>query len=217
VIPVSLAPEPATFDRQVRQAGLSAIDELVGRAPRLRRRGPRRAKVADVESEIPADQFPPFWRKALNDMLVAYERRCAYLAMYFDPATGNPTIDHALPKSYAWDKVYEWSNYRLCAAIVNSKKGELLTLVDPFEVKLGWFELDLSYFLIERGTMAPSSMHAKIDATLPLLNQAECCQQREEYVAAYRAGDVSLRYLEFYAPFVASELRRQGQLARGDA
>jgi len=59
--------------------------------------------VADAEDKIPADKFPPFWRKALDDMLVRYARRCAYLAMYFEPATGNPTVDHALPKSYAWD------------------------------------------------------------------------------------------------------------------
>jgi hypothetical protein len=216
VIPVSLAPEPADFDGKVRRPGLSAIDELVGRTPRLSRRGPRRKKVADAEDEIPADKFPPFWRNALDDMLVLYERRCAYLAMYIEHATGSPTVDHALPKSYAWDKVYEWSNYRLCAAIVNSKKGELLSFVDPFNVKAGWFELNLSNFQVKRGTKAPRRRWGKIDATLPLLNQSDCVQQREEYVVAYREGHIGLAYLERRAPFIASELLRQGQLVRGD-
>lgn len=106
MIPVALAQEPAGFDKDVRQPGLSAIDELVGRAPRIRRRGPRRPKVA------------------------------------------------------------------------------------------------------------------KIDATLPLLNLRDCCLQRKRYVEDYRLGPgnkgIDLAYLEHRAPFIASELRRQGQLARGD-
>jgi len=70
-------------------------------------------------------------------MLVAYERRCAYLAMYIHHATGSPTVDHVLPKSTARDQIYEWANYRLCAAIINSKKGVLLTLVDPSSMTFG--------------------------------------------------------------------------------
>ena len=99
-------------------------------------------------------------------MMTAYDQRCAYLAMFIE-RTGAPTIDHVIPKSKEWDCVYEWSNYRLCTGIVNSKKGELLGLVDPIDVKIGWFGLDLTY-------------------------------------------------LEHRAPFIAHELRRQGQLMRGD-
>lgn len=217
MIPVSPAPEPADFDEKVRQPGLSAIDELVGRKPHRKRSGRKRAKVADVESKVPADKLPPFWRRALDDLLAAYGRRCAYLAMHFEPATGNPTVDHVLPRSCAWDKVYEWASYRLCSAIVNSKKGDLLSFVDPFEVQRGWFELELATFQIERGAAVPEACWTRIDATLPLLNQVECRQQREEYVIAYWDGDIAFRYLERRAPFIASELRRQGKLLPGDA
>lgn len=220
MIPVSLSPEPADFDAKVRQPGLSAIDELVGRVPRVKRRGPKRSKVADSESTIPADKFPPFWRDALDDMLDAYSRRCAYLSMYIHHATGSPTVDHVLPKSYAWDRVYEWSNYRLCAAIVNARKNDLLTLVDPFDVGLGWFELNLASFRVQRGASAPPVHRDKIDATLPVLNIRDCCKEREEYVHRYRLGPanrgIDLGYLEDRAPFIAFELRRQGQLLRGD-
>lgn len=106
MIRVVLAPEPHGFDEAVRQKGLSAIDELVGRAPRVKRRGRRRAKVATTEAGIPADQFPPFWREAIDDMMAAYEQRCAYLAMFIEE-TGNPTVDHVVPKSMAWEQVYE--------------------------------------------------------------------------------------------------------------
>lgn len=220
MIPVALAREPNDFDRRIRQPGLSAIDELVGRAPRLRRRGRRRAKIADTESKIPADKFPPFWRESLDDMMEAYEQRCAYLAMFIEE-TGNPTVDHVLPKSLAWNRVYEWSNYRLCTGVVNSKKGELLGLVDPVDAKAGWFELDLASYRVVRGASAPKPHHPKIDATLLLLNIRDCCAQRRRYVDEYRRGPgakgIDLAYLEYRAPFIASELRRQGQLVRGDA
>lgn len=220
MIPVSLAVEPADFDSKVRQPGLSAIDELVGRQPRVSRRGRRRKKIADTEGGIPPNEFPPVWRKALDDMLVAYERRCAFLAMYINHATGSPTVDHMLPKSSSWDLVYEWSNYRLCAAIVNSKKNNLLTIVDPFDVKPGWFELNLATFHVQRGASAPQSQWAKIDATLPVLNQQDCWKERKEYVYRYVLGPgnkgIDLAFLEHRAPFIAAELRRQGKLVRGD-
>lgn len=218
-MPVALAPEPASFNHNVRQPGLSAIDELVGRTPRLRRRGKPRKKIATTESAIPAGSFPPFWRQALDDMLSAYERRCAYLAMFIEE-TGNPTVDHVIPKSMAWNLVYEWSNYRLCASLVNAKKGELVNLVDPAQMHAGWFALDLVSYRVIRGWSAPAAQHAAIDATLPLLNLRDCCAQRRRYVEEYRRGPgargIDLPYLEFRAPFIAAELRRQGQLLRGD-
>ena len=60
----------------------------------------------------------------------------------------------------------------------------------------------------------------KIDNTLRLLNLRECWQQREEYVTRYQLGPgnkgIDLAYLKHRAPFIASELRRQGRLVRGD-
>ncbi|HEX8703918.1 MAG TPA: hypothetical protein VF815_34115 [Myxococcaceae bacterium] len=220
MIPVVLAKEPPEFDAKVRQPGLSAIDELAGRQPRLKRPGPKRKKLADKEQDIPADAFPAYWREVLPEMLVAYERRCAYLAMYIHHATGNPTVDHVLPKSYAWNQVYEWANYRLCAAIINSKKGALLTLADPFSIGPGWFVLNLNTLHVERGDAAPEAEWGRIGATLPVLNHRLCVQEREEYVRCYRlgpgAGGFDLAHLEYRAPFIASELRRQRQLVRGD-
>ncbi len=219
MIPVTLAPEPADFDAKVRQPGLAAIDELVGREPRLKRSGPRRKRVAETEAGISASTFPPLWRAALDDMMTVYEQRCAYLAMFIEH-TGNPTVDHVLPKSLAWDKVYEWTNYRLCTGVVNSKKGDLVGLVDPVESEVGWFALNLATYRVVRGERAPAPLREKVDATLPLLNLRDCCAQRRRYVTDYRLGPgnkgIDLSYLERRAPFIAAELRRQGQLVRGD-
>jgi hypothetical protein len=215
MMPVTLAPVPTEFDAKVRQPGLRAIAEMVGKpSPYPRTAGKKHAKVADQERDIPADAFPPYWREALPEMLAAYERRCAYLAMYIHHATGTPTVDHVLPKSYAWNHVYEWPNYRLCAAIINAKKGALLTLVDPFAIGPGWFSLNLTTLHVERGQAAPPAEWSRIDATLPVLNHKLCVDERDEYVRCYwlgaAAGGFNLAYLEERAPFIASELERQG-------
>lgn len=216
MIPVTAAREPAAFDATVRQKGLAAIDELVGRAPRVARPGPRRAKVADVEADIPGKHFPPFWRDALDDMLVAYERRCAFLAIYLEYGTGNPSVDHMVPKSRAWDRVYEWANYRLCAASVNSRKSDLQSIIDPFEIGDGWFRLELVAFQVIRGPHVAPAGEGRLDATLELLNADEFRRARQEYVEQYEQRHISFAYLQHRAPFVAAELRRQGCLHAGD-
>lgn len=215
MIPVALAPVPRDFNTKVRHPGLRAIAEMVGKpSPYPRTAGKSHQKIAVDEQDIPADAFPAYWRKALPDMLIAYDRRCAYLAMYIHQATGNPTVDHVMPKSYAWDQVYEWTNYCLCAGVINSKKGKLLTLVDPFTIGTGWFALNLDTMHIVRGPNAPPTELARIDATLPVLNQKPCVDERDEYVRQYwlgtAAGGFDLGHLEARAPFIASELERQG-------
>ncbi len=214
MIPVAPAPGPATFDDRVRQRGLAAIDELIGRKPRRPRPGPRRKPVAKRAEDVPARCFPDFWRLALDELLVAYQRRCAYLALYLEPATGSPSVDHMLPKSKAWDQVYEWLNYRLCASLVNATKGDRSDMLDPFEIGERWFGLELVGFQVVVGPDAPARQRAAIEQTIVGvgLNQPECCRAREEYVVRYQGGDISLAYLRQRAPFVAAELSRQGRL-----
>lgn len=125
-----------------------------------------------------------------------------------------------MPPASPWDQVYEWQNYRLCAGIVNSKKGSLLSLVDPFSIGRGWFVLNLFSLHVERGTEAPQAEWERVEATLPVLNHRLCVSERQEYLRCYQlgpgAGGIDLAYLESRAPFLAAELRRQGHLLRGD-
>jgi hypothetical protein len=218
MIPVKPAPEPPDFDRKVRQSGLAAIAELVGEPPPRSRPGPRRKAIASRRQDLPPDAFPTFWTHALEDLLERYQRRCAYLALYLEPATGSPTVDHMVPKSRAWDQVYEWRNYRLCASLINAKKSNQVGLLDPFEIGDGWFALELVAFQVVRGPKAPKARASKIEETIVALglNQQPCCSLRAGYVTSYEADDIKLHYLERRAPFVASELRRQGRLRTGD-
>src|SRR5687767_14386225 len=94
VIRVEPAPEPARFNATVRQPGLSAIAELVGEPPLVRRRGRRRARVAERREDLKGEDFPPFWTEALNDLCEAYRRLCAYTSLYIERVTGARSVDH---------------------------------------------------------------------------------------------------------------------------
>ena len=222
MIPVTQAPEPTSFRAHVRKRGADAIDRLLGK--QVKGRGGRKPKATYARAEdIPSHRFPAYWidprpsdgKSALDDMMEAYDQQCAYLAMRIERATGTPTVDHFVPKSRDWRLVYEWGNYRLSAACVNTAKG-VLDVVDPFKVGVGWFELDLDTFRVVRGASAPADEHTRIDRTLAILNQWECVMQRGQHIRLYRDRQIGLGALEYYAPFIAAEFRRQGQLNPGD-
>lgn len=222
MIPVAPAPEPNDFDARVRRKGLNAIAELVGEAPPRPRRGPKRNKIADSREEIPSEAFPPYWRDVLPEMLDSYRRICAYLALYIEHATGSPSVDHVVPKSKAWNRAYEWSNYRLACSLINSKKNNLELALDPFSIAAGLFALEFTELQVVAGAGAHGNARHQVVATIETLglNMQECCNARREYVALYESGPghggIGLPYLERRAPFIAQELRRQGRLLRGD-
>lgn len=218
MIRVEAAPEPPEFDKIVRQPGRAAIAELVGEKTQQSRPGRRRRKIAERREDIPGDVFPPFWRKALPHMLESYRRLCAYLSLYIEHATGSPTIDHVIPKSKAWDKIYEWSNYRLACALMNSSKNVTDRVLDPFEIGDDWFALELVEYQVKVGSGARGTVAQRVEETIDRLglNASECLKARREYVEAYREGYIGYEYLSRRAPFIARELSRQGKAPRSD-
>ena len=77
MIRLTLAPEPAGFDAAVRQPGLHAIAEMVGAQPLVPRRGRRRQALWTRREDIPANKFPDYWTRTLDDLLREYQRLCA--------------------------------------------------------------------------------------------------------------------------------------------
>lgn len=211
MIPVSCAPEPASFHKNVRQKGQRAIAELRGHAPASRRRGRPRKALSKETTTIPADKLPPFWTSAIEDMLEAYKRRCSFLALYLEHATGNASIDHMIPKSREEHHVYEWVNYRLCAASINAMKRDLSGIIDPFECKDRWFALEFVGFQVIPGEHAPPELYREFEETLRILNDQRCLKAREEYYEQYQAGHIDFEYLQRRAPFVAQEIVRQNR------
>lgn len=218
MIPIAPAAEPSSFDGTVRKPGLDAIRELVGEAPLAKRPGPKRKKIAVSRNAIPADKFPPFWRAELANMLDAYKRLCAYTCLYIEPVTGGASVDHMLPKSTHWDRVYEWSNYRLACMLMNSRKNEAADVVDPFEVGDGWFMLELDECQVICGPGLEVSIATRVKSTIDRLqlNDRECLKARQAYARSYSDGEIPLDYLQRRAPFIARELRRQNKLRPED-
>ena len=206
MIRVVPAPEPDTFDANVRQPGLRALQNLA-----------ERDYDGSVEA-IPSAKFPPYWRESLDDLLEGYHRICSYLCLYIHGGTGARSIDHMVAKSAAWDRAYEWSNYRLACALMNSRKGAAALVLDPFEVEDGWFVLELVGFQVLPGAGLPDAVTEAVRGTVGRLrlNDNECCGARAEYAEAYWHECITFRYLLRHAPFVATELRRQNRLHDSD-
>lgn len=217
MIPVRPAPEPPDFDRTVRQPGLGAIAELVGEPSTFRRPGPRRDKVADRREDLKSKHFHPFWTEATGSLLAAYDRLCAYACLYIEHITGSATVDHWAPKSTAWDRVYEWDNYRLASGLMNARKRDFGDVLDPFAVRDGWFALDLVSLKAVPGPEA-GDRAAEVAATIERLglDASDYKEALADYYHDYIDGHLSLSRLERRAPFLARELRRQGKLKPGD-
>ena len=207
MIPVRPAPEPPDFDVRVRQPGLRAIAELVGETPQ-RTAGRRFGKVADARKQIPAGSFPPYWRAALDDLQAAYDRVCAYLCVRIST---DASVDHYLAKSRRWDLVYEWSNYRLACAAMNSYKGEYGDVLDPLEMQDGWFALELVEFQVVAGAGLVDRDAERVRSTIRRLhlNGPRFCRIRAEFAEARWNDEISADYLVRHAPFIARELIRQ--------
>ncbi len=223
MIPVKLADAPSDFDTRVKEKGLRAIAELVGETPTEKRPGPKRTTFFKSRDAIPSEEFPPLWREVLPDMLTSYKHICAYLCLYIPHGTGSPSVDHVVPKSKKWDQVYEWSNYRLACALINSKKNDFHLAIDPCNMLDGLFALEFVEYQVKPGPEAKTEAVIKqVDETITTLglNLGGCLKAREKYAEDYRKGPdnegISLSYLQRHAPFIAREMRRQKLLVRGD-
>lgn len=216
MIRVNPAPEPPHFDERVRKPGLRAIAEMVGEKP-PRQGGRRFRPVAKRREEIPPDGFPPYWTKALDDLMTAYDRICAYSCFRIHPVTGSRSVDHMAPKSRSHDKVYEWLNDRLASSLLNSRKREFGDVLDPFDVVDGWFQLELLGFQVIPAPDLPARIRTRVKETIERLGLDDFRTSRQRDAERYSARGISLIVLTEESPFVARELRRQGRLNEGDA
>ena len=182
MIPVKPAPEPPDFDRTVRRPGLRAIAELVGETPQ-RRAGNPFDQVVDSRATIPAASFPSYWRAAIDDLQSAYGRVCAYLCVRIST---DASVDHYVAKSRRWDLVYEWSNYRLACATMNSYKADHGDVLDPFQLPDGWLALELVEFQVVEGIGLADDDAERVRATIRRLhlNVPRFCRIRAEFAEA---------------------------------
>ncbi len=218
MIPVKPAKEPDTFDALVRQRGLRALAEMTGAAFVPKRPKGQKAfpKIAARIEDIASEKLPPFWTEALDDLMRAYNEICAYSCFRIHPVTGARSADHFAPKSLTPQAAYEWANYRLCAARLNSRKGKFGSVQDPFTLKADVFQLNLVTFDIEPNKSLSAALKKRVKETTEKLGLNEFSNARAKDAEDYWRNEVSLKVLRRESPFVAYELMRQGRLNAGD-
>ncbi len=194
MIPVSrqvLEPEPEDFDAECRQKGLAWLQ----RNPQ----GTRKQKR-------PTNYWSPF-RPVLADR---FANLCAYGAMH-EPVG---TVDHFQPIKADETLAYEWRNYRYASGWLNSSKSKHTTVLDPFDVQPGWFEVLLpSLQLVARKDRIPEALHPLVDETLKRLHLCDderIVRQRRQWLKMYEEGHLDLAGLQELAPLIAEAVRTQG-------
>jgi len=218
-------PPDFDFDGRVRQPGLSALAELTGQKPTLRRPGPRIKQSAERIEDLKPSVLRkhPYWTRALDALHKAYGGVCAYACFYIEPLSG-PTVDHfvAITGSELAD-AYEWGNYRLACSLMNTHKHNFSDVLDPFEVEDGWFELDLHTFRVKPAEGLDAEIWKRVDETRSRLDldSRDCISMRRRYFERYwnpkdPGKPVPLWSLEQDAPFLAREMRRQGRIREED-
>ncbi|HEX8494335.1 MAG TPA: hypothetical protein VF658_15910 [Pyrinomonadaceae bacterium] len=187
-------PEPADFSTKVRMPGQNFLTKIPH---------PTSAQYKKKR----------FWKECLADLYMVYNGICAYSAQWIPPHISKGSVDHYIPKHFAPELAYEWSNYRLCTERMNNNKDDFMDVMDPFRVQNGWFTINFTTFFIEPEDSLPDHLKAAVEDTITRLKLNEddpLVQDRANLIQMYSDNDVSFEFLEKRYPFIASELDRQG-------
>ncbi|MBF0175806.1 MAG: hypothetical protein HQL63_02985 [Magnetococcales bacterium] len=200
MIRVQLQPEPAGFDKDVRQKGLAD----------LRKKG-----IAVDQLPSKGSELAPFWRTSLGDLYKAYGGICAYLAIHFERVLGVASVDHFVAKSQHQARLaYEWDNYRLACQAMNNRKNKFDDVLDPFTVTNGWFQLELitGHIYPARDFDAQKTKQVEDTITRLKLNDPDIKRVRVQHFQDYFDQQFTSDHLKKISPFVWLEANRQGLL-----
>lgn len=185
MIPVVPLPEPPEFDEKARQPGLAWLE-------------------ANPGAKRPKD----FWSPFKPDLADGFHQLCGYTAMY-EPVG---TVDHFLPVNPERHLAYEWRNYRFAAGWVNSSK-RTASVLDPFDVKSGWFEILLPSLQLVVTDAVPTEYRELAQYTLERLHLQDderVLRQRREWLRMYEHSELALAGLWKKAPLIAEAVERSG-------
>lgn len=168
-------------------------------------RVPGKTWLGGHPSGRPKDYWSPF-RLSLAD---GFCNRCGYGAMWISSGT----LDHFVSCNEDRSKAYEWPNYRYVEGWFNSSKSKLRSqsLLDPFDVAEGWFEVDLPSLQLRLTDAVPSELRERAEFTLkrlPLRDDERVIRQRRAWLEMYEQG-TPLAVIEQKAPLISRAIRRQ--------
>lgn len=190
MIHVEPQPPPDNFDKLVRQPGL----KLLSQCPKPK-----------------GSQWKTYWTKIAPDLHAAYGGICSYSCHFIQYDTGWRTVEHFKPKDDYPSDAYEWTNYRLVCGVLNGRKGKR-TVLDPFEIKDGWFVMEFPSLLVKPAQNLTEAQKVNVRSSCEILglnDEGSCMNSRQQYVKDYCNGEITFDYLRRNAPFIAAELQRQ--------
>lgn len=169
---------------------------------------------ANPAAKRPKDLWSPF----LPELAEGFAHLCGYAAM-LDPTGG--TVDHYLSWKNHPDLAYEWTNFRFISHVLNSSKRTADdTVLDPYLVKSGWFEIILPSLQMRVTDKVPAAQKAVAAFTLKRLKLGDgekIVRWRQHYYARFQAGQLDLDGLRVFAPLVADAVERQQQVTAREA
>jgi hypothetical protein len=198
MIPVSLQPAPVDFDVKVRQKGLAW---LANKGIALNHAPPK------------ASALPNYWSHSNRQLWDAYSGVCAYLAIYFEWATGASSTDHFVAKSRHAGDAYEWDNYRLSCLGANRNKNKFDDVLDPIGLSPDTFVLNLASGAVSPNPALPAAqklLARKTSKRLKLDSPDNNAMRAKHFVRYLRNKDEET--FKELSPFVWYEARRQGLL-----
>lgn len=192
MIPVAKVKEPKDFKVKCAQKGKNWLKNNPGR-----KRG-----------------FPAHWLQFQPKLAAGFKNRCGWWAMEIEDGD----VDHYLSKKNYPAKAYDWDNYRYIAGTVNSsKRNHDDSVLDPFDVEAGWFEVQLPSMRLVRTDKVPKTLRVKADFTLKQLKLGrgtKVRRNRRRWYEAYKKWTqnpntgLSIGGLEEIAPLVADAVKR---------
>lgn len=193
MIPIQAQPEPPDFSKKVREPG---------------------QKFLRISPYPIGWNNREYWQRVLLDLYNVYNGICAYCAEWIPYTTGDPTVDHFIPKSVQPQLAYEWNNYRLASLKFNGRKGDYQDVLDPFMLESDWFVLKFPSLQIEPNIVLSDHQARTVTNTINRLklNDELCIQSRWRWIRDYCLNEITLDYLRRNAPFITYELQRQGLL-----
>ena len=185
MIPVLSSDEPADFDLNCRRRGEAW-------------------RATHTAAKRPKD----FWTPFKADLAKGFASRCAYAAM-LDPVG---SVDHFLSWKNHPAQTYEWTNFRYASELLNKIKGTADDAVlDPFQVKEGWFEILLPSLQMRVTDKVPARLRDKAEFTLVKLrlrDDERVIRWRRAWYELFERGQLTLEGLRDVAPLIADAVER---------
>lgn len=152
------------------------------------------------------------WASYTSQLSDGFGNLCGYAAMH-DPTGG--TVDHFLSFKHHRHLAYEWSNYRFASGPLNSSKRDADdSVLDPFEVGDGWFEIILPSLQMRVTGAVPAAYRAKAEFTLERLKLRDgerVIRWRRSWYRMYTSGQLTLDGLRTVAPLLAAAVDAKAQ------